>query len=342
MLTLSEVASRFRRGSLLLGLLPAELALSLRLPPIPAHGEALARAVLFAAEEALAEPIERFHAAFVRLPDGAIEAVFLPHAAITEAKERIAPLGLRLSSLTLDALLLPWSESGALAIRVGERVLVRAGQALGYGFELSLWPALAPRLGLTDFAEEWPDLSSWLAAAARSGVRAPLELLSGPHAEAAPVVRRAAWRMGAAAIAVLSLAIALRLSEIAAYQGARAELLREAATLYRELSGDPSDPLDPLPMLEAAVLAAAGREGGALPLLRRVAPLLAAGASQRLEALEYRNGSLELALRAADVAALDLLRERLGTLAGLRVELLSAQPSAAGVEGRLRIEELRR
>ncbi len=340
--SLSEVRALAERGAPLVALLPAESALALPLPAIPAHGEALARAVLFAAEEALAEPAERFHAAFARRPDGTIEAVLVPHGLIQESRARLAQLGLRPSSLTLDALLLPWSEGPPVAVRVGERVLVRAGQALGHAFEASLWPQLMPRLGVRELAEEWDDPESWLAACARRGGGVPLELFSGPHAVAAPMVRRRAWRAAAAAVAVLVLAIALRGSELVALRRAHAELLGEATTLYRDLSGDPGDPPDPLPMLEAAVRAAGGREGGALPLLRRVAPLLAAGGSQRLDALEYRDGSLELALRGADVAALDLLRERLGTLGGLRVELLAAQPGPGGVEGRVRIEERRR
>lgn len=338
----SEVRVLAEQGAPLVALLPAESALALRLPAIPTHGEALARAVLFAAEEALAEPAERFHAAFTRRADGTIEAVLVPHALIEQSRARLAPLGLRPSSLTLDALLLPWSEGPPVAVRVGERVLVRAGQALGHAFEASLWPHLMARLGVHEFSEQWDDLGSWLAACARRGAGIPLELYSGPHAVATPRVRRSAWRALAAALTVLVLAIALRGSELIALRKAHAELLGEAATLYRDLTGDASDPPDPLPMLEAAVRAAGGREGGALPLLRRVAPLLAGGGSQRLDALEYRDGALELALRGADVAALDLLRERLGTLHGLSVELLAAQPGPSGVEGRLRIEERRR
>lgn len=338
----AEIASSLRRGASLHALLPAERALSLRLPPIPAQGESLARAVLFAAEDALAEPAERFHVAFVRRPDGEIEAALLPHALVEEVIARLGSLGLRPTSLTLDALLAPWSGGRPAAVRVGERVLVRTGHALGHAFELSLWPQLAPRLGLSGFVEEWDDLGSWLAATARCNPSVPLEILAGRHRIAAPPWRRAGLRLAAAVAAALVLALALRASELRALRLAHAELLGEAASLYRELSGDTAEPLDPLPMLEAAVLASGHREGGALPLLRRVAPLLAAGGSQRLDALDYREGSLELSLRAPDVAALDLLRERLGTLPGLRVELLAAQPSPGGVEGRLRVEERRR
>ena len=52
---------------------------------------------------------------------------------------------------------------------------------------------------------------------------------------------------------------------------------------------------------------------------------------------EFRNGTLELSLTAPDVPTLDLLRERLATLPGLKVELTAANPSENGVEGRIRI-----
>jgi general secretion pathway protein L len=56
-----------------------------------------------------------------------------------------------------------------------------------------------------------------------------------------------------------------------------------------------------------------------------------------LEGLEYRAGTLELVVTAADVAALDQLRESLASIAPLQVELTAATPGSRGVEGRLRV-----
>ncbi len=47
--------------------------------------------------------------------------------------------------------------------------------------------------------------------------------------------------------------------------------------------------------------------------------------------------SLELALRAPDVQSLDLVRERLGGLDGLKAEVTSANPGDDGVDGRVRV-----
>ena len=53
--------------------------------------------------------------------------------------------------------------------------------------------------------------------------------------------------------------------------------------------------------------------------------------------MEYRNGSLELGLRAPDVATLDAVRERLAAQAGLTVAVTAANPVEGGIDGHIRI-----
>jgi general secretion pathway protein L len=50
---------------------------------------------------------------------------------------------------------------------------------------------------------------------------------------------------------------------------------------------------------------------------------------------------LEVALRAPDMTALDLVRERVTTIPGLKAELTAASPGADGVDGRVRIDSAR-
>jgi general secretion pathway protein L len=64
--------------------------------------------------------------------------------------------------------------------------------------------------------------------------------------------------------------------------------------------------------------------------------LLAGGTQITLDAIEYRNGALEMTVIAVDVATLDGLRERL-VQPGMQAELTAANPGSQGVEGRLRI-----
>jgi type II secretory pathway component PulL len=76
-----------------------------------------------------------------------------------------------------------------------------------------------------------------------------------------------------------------------------------------------------------------------LPLLARIAPLIAGSGRYTIEALDYREGTLELTVSAPDVAALDSLRASLAALPPLNAELTSALPGSNGYEGRLRIRE---
>jgi len=77
--------------------------------------------------------------------------------------------------------------------------------------------------------------------------------------------------------------------------------------------------------------------GGLLPLLGRIGPVLSATTRVSLKSMEYRNATLELALRAPDVPTLDLVREQLANISGLKAEVTAATTSDKGVDGRLRI-----
>jgi general secretion pathway protein L len=76
---------------------------------------------------------------------------------------------------------------------------------------------------------------------------------------------------------------------------------------------------------------------GLLRLLAAVAPVLGGSTRVQTRAIDYRNGVLELGLRAPDVATLDGLRERFAAVPGLAVELTAASPGESGVDGRIRI-----
>ena len=115
---------------------------------------------------------------------------------------------------------------------------------------------------------------------------------------------------------------------------AQRELYREVYPGERELP-DPASRM----RAEARALGPGGGGSGVLALLDRVAPVLAGSTQHTLEAIDWRNGVLELGVRAADVAALDALRESVATVPGVRVELASAQSDAGAARGRLRVRE---
>ena len=53
--------------------------------------------------------------------------------------------------------------------------------------------------------------------------------------------------------------------------------------------------------------------------------------------IECRNGSLELGLRAPDVATLDTVREKLAAQPGLSVAVTAANPGDGGIDGRIKV-----
>ena len=77
--------------------------------------------------------------------------------------------------------------------------------------------------------------------------------------------------------------------------------------------------------------------GGLLRVLNLIAPTLGSTTRTTLRSVEYHNTTLELGLRAPDVPALDVMRERLANLPGLKVEVTAATSADNGIDGRLRI-----
>ncbi|MCB1643262.1 MAG: hypothetical protein KDI37_16150, partial [Xanthomonadales bacterium] len=113
----------------------------------------------------------------------------------------------------------------------------------------------------------------------------------------------------------------------------------EIADLFHASLGEEARLVDALAQLEAAAgqrSASAGDEF--IALLRSAAPVLATETRLRLTGLEFRDGSLELALAAPDVGTLDSLRERLNSLAGLSAELGGTQFGDGEFVGRLRLK----
>jgi len=125
-------------------------------------------------------------------------------------------------------------------------------------------------------------------------------------------------------------------------QAAMRESVRQALP---ELDGDALAGVQPDQLLQLRLQGLRGGSGdGLLGLLAKIAPVLASGTRVQTRGLEYRNGALELGLRAPDVQTLDLLRERLAALPGLRAEITGTSQTGqdpaggqAGVDARIRI-----
>jgi len=335
---------------------------------VPARSrEQLERALPFALEEQLAEPVEQLHFAAVPHPSGSGQLVAcMARARVRELLADLAQRGLRPDRLVPEALAVPFEAGRASALVEAGRVVVRT--AIDRAFvapfdELTDWMAAcdiprdaAGRVPVTVHSDSEGD-TAFLGLGIASlpateeapalrvlarGLRAapPLDLLAGEFAPAhrgAPA--RRLWTLAgrmAAGLAVLALAWLLldrwRLER--SYDAIREEM----AAIHRDIYPGARMPSDPAARMRADMRAAGlGRRDDALDLVARVAPVVGASPQNVLKSLEYRNGTLEITLLAPGVAALDAVRESLATLPGLQAELASAAAVPQGAEGRVRV-----
>ncbi len=117
-------------------------------------------------------------------------------------------------------------------------------------------------------------------------------------------------------------------------QVATAEVRIETA--FRDAFGPDERMVDPAFQLQQAARGEASTShAGALALLQRIAPVLS-GSRMVLVSFEYREGVLELAVRAPDASQFDGFREQLVS-SGLSIEMGNTQYDANEFTGRLKI-----
>lgn len=347
-------------------LVPVEDCLLLEAEVAARGAEQLARAIPFALEDQLAEPVEALHFSALPHPRGHGQLV----AAVRRERLRgwlddLAARGVRPDRMLVDALLLAAPADGAEVLVDDGRALVRAGAARGFAAtldELPDWLALAdlprdadgrtrlhvaggriPALDAARFTIARDDAGAdplAVLAAGLHGAIAP-DLLSGafaPRHRGAPL--RRSWRIAAvlAGLAVL-LGFAALLLDRARLERRLATLEAETASVYAGIYPGAAVPANAVDRVRADYRALGGAPagGGALDLLAQVAPVLGAVPQVFLKGIEYRGGALELVLLAPGVSALDAVRESIAALPGLGAELAAASASERGTEGRVRV-----
>jgi general secretion pathway protein L len=326
----------------------------------------LAQALPYAVEDQLLAPVEDLQFAACADEGDRHTVAVVARATLRAWLDRLAADGIRPDALLPETLALPASRERATVMLDGTRALARlapsSALACGIG-ELPQWlaqaasvsaltpldvhdfraaPALALPVDVDAYHERARDPLAFLA---RGVASVPLNLLTGefaPRHRAAGAPRT--WRIAAAlaaGVAVLALAglgaDVLRLDRASAALDARAQaVLREA---FPDLEPAQLARASPAQLMRGRLdrTAGAADAGGLLRLLAAVAPVLGTTTRMQTRAMEYRNGTLELGLRAPDVAALDGVRERLAGLPGLKAEVTAANPAADGVDGRIRV-----
>lgn len=333
-------------------LVPGNEVLLLQVPRPARDARQLALALPFAVEEQLAGAIEDQHVAWASTADPAMLQV----AVVSRARMAGWLATLATAGIEADALL-PEPLALAPPLRGRHRLLFERDRVVwrhatgGQSFDADEFPALRATLALepadcdatrTDGASpDWPasplhDAPHALSVLSEGAATPSLDLLQGDYRPRHRAIAQArAWRW-AAALAGIALLLAFghawvdhaKLSQLAADQD------RELRDLLARVAPEADASADPLAELRARLGHGATNEGGALALIARAAPALAADSRVRLESLDYRGDRLELVVHAADVAGLDALGRRLDE-AGLRADIVAGTPEEGGVQGRL-------
>jgi len=357
-------ASALARAQRVIVLVPAEDVLLLPAPRLAGARAQFLKALPFALEDQLASSVEDLHFAVPeRLGADQVPVAVVARTTLRGWFERLAAEGIRADALYAETQLLPMRENACSVLIDATRALWRSAPAqvgacapADLADMLAVLAAAQPALSeceiydlrqaATPFAHpgfnvhthrDQRDALAFFAAQAEP----ELNLLQG---EFAPAHRQAPaqqlWRRAAAlaAAAVLLLFVyygtdTWRLArQSARLDDAARTILHDGFPEMDKVAGDPRD----LMRSALANLRGGGDNSGLVPLLGRIAPILGSTTRMTLTALEYHNATLELGLRAPDVPALDLMRERLVAL-GLKVEVTAANSSSQGIDGRLRI-----
>ena len=348
------------RARRIVALVPAEDVVLLETDAVTTRRAQLARAIPFALEDQLASPVEDLHFALPEQIAGKrVSVAVVARATMRRWLGALSDLGLRADALVPETLALPPRANGAVATLEPTRALLRSGNCACAceSDALPAWLALlapaaievfdfrqAPRLALPNanlsYHERQPDALAFFAA--NLAAEPALNLLQGEfapshrHAPARRLWRRAASLAAAAIVLAFAYAFAdyLRLArESERLEAAQHDVLRTSVPELASVAGDPRQ------LMQSALTRLHGDSGGngLLALLARIGPAFAGTTRIALKAVEYRNATLELAMRAPDVPTLDLTREQLTNLSGLKAEVTAATTGDKGVDGRVRI-----
>lgn len=181
------------------------------------------------------------------------------------------------------------------------------------------------------------------AVAENDPARRAISLLQGPYSRREQLGRLwRPWRATAALLAAwLLVGAGLQIYQYFDLRARTAAGAREIVALYRRtFPGERRVVNARVQMehhLEALLRRRGAAEGGFLALLTKIGTAMEAAPGVTLQALDYRDGGLDLRVAAKDMPGLDRMRAALAAAGGLNVDLQSASTSGERVEGRIRI-----
>ena len=356
-------APALARAQRVVVLAPAEDVLLADVPRLPGARAQFVKALPFALEDQLASPVEELHFAVPdRLGVERVPVAVVARAALRGWLDRLAAHGIRADAIHAETQALPCSEDAGSVLVEDARALWRNAPAQAGACDIAGLPDVLAVAASAEHAPDAFDVYDFRAAPplALAGVKGryhagqrdvlaffaaqpepALNLLQGEFAPAHRQAPAQQWWRKAGALSAAALLL------LFVYYGADCwRLARQAARLEASARAALHDGFpemdkvagDPRALMQSALtgLRGGGESGGFVPLLGRIAPILGSTTRTTLTAVEYHNATLELGLRAPDVPALDLMRERLAGL-GLKVEVTAANSGTEGIDGRLRI-----
>jgi general secretion pathway protein L len=334
------------------------------------------QALPFALEDQLIGEPNQLHFAYRILEDNSLAVAVTARERLQAWIARLTEAGLRPASLCPAELALPLLDNSWSVTFQGNEIWVRTGIASGFLFPDSerAAPAMlvaalreanenqtAPR-SLTVFQPPAGfDPKSWTTQtglpiqtqtqdfwATHHEPTSALNLLQGSYAPSSqmralvPALRPAAimlaiWIVGSTGF---------NLWEWRQLKVTHENLQQEMTSLFRRTFPEAQVVVDPVLQMQRLVGDLQGKNGkssGAdlLPLLGSIAPLMQENSRLKLRSLQYGDVGLTLEITLPDFQTLETVKSSL-TAHGVRVEVLSANSTAAGIEGRLRLSQIKR
>lgn len=322
-------------------------------------------------EESLLSAPETLHFAHSAVSEGRVAVTLVDSSALQQLRSNLAAAGAVPTEIHAELSLLPWQPRHwsvwADPYRSNE-VLVRHGWHQGF----ACTPGnLAAALNLLQNEQQsWPEQivfygSREQAAAVQAELPAPLQnllavrkqpaweellaaqtvpcnVLQGSFAPPPPWQRwRREWRLAAGLLVALLLTDGIVTAASTWHlRSTQADLEQQIIALYRQVQ--PAGALvDPALQLAQLVSLAGGNQQHLLPLLSRMAPVLASEPASQVEALDFDalSGELQLELRSNGISGIESLRSKLQA-AGLLAEMVGSTSEGGSSRARLRVMAL--
>lgn len=337
-------------------LVPAEDVLLLEVAKIAGSKRQWSKAIPFLIEDSLILPIEAQHVAWKwDGGDNSIIVCVATHARMEAWLARLRDANIDPDALIPESLALPVTSDAPSVMIDGDRCLLRRSNTQ------AITGTVDEIVAIVEHTKPVLDASTWLVGESSSPFpahsRTPivhalhayslrddmLNLLQGAYTPRKRLDGQMRyWRqtamLAATALLLLLMHAVVDRQKLAGKVSAQRQ---EMERLYRDAVPGATVADDPARRLRS-VLSSRGlrQDDGALRMLSKLAPTIAAADRLSINSIEYRERRLELIVQASDVRELDRL-ERMLVRTGLDAEIVSTTPGTAGIEGRLSMREAR-